>query len=252
VAALRKMLVTLLILLLSFGREGTLLSQPRSCEESRPGIVIVVGGVGGFDILALSAQHALPKAGVRHEIREFAWSHGFGKVFKDLQDSRHLVRKAEELAELIRQLRAADPERPIYLVAKSGGTGLVLLAAELVPAGSMERVILLSAAVSPRYDLRRALRACNKEIVSFYSRHDHFILNWGTRQFGTIDRVYGPSAGLLGFDVPDDLNPEDRALYSRLVQIPWNSRMIRQGHTGTHTGTSLPGFLAAEVAPWLR
>ena len=54
--------------------------------------------------------------------------------------------KAEELADYIRRLRAEDPNRPIYIVAKSGGTGLALLAAELLPANALERIVLLSAA----------------------------------------------------------------------------------------------------------
>src|SRR5437868_4895679 len=62
------------------------------------GIVFVVEGVGGFDLLGATAQHALPKAGVPHEIRDFVWTHGRGKVFKDLQDIRYLLRKAGELA----------------------------------------------------------------------------------------------------------------------------------------------------------
>ena len=96
------------------------------------------------------------------------------------------------------------------------------------------------------------VEATKGEIVSFYSPHDHFILGWGTSQFGTVDRVYGPSAGLRKFTLPKDLNEHDRAMYDRLVEVPWNPRMICEGHTGTHFGTSLPAFLAKEVAPWLK
>jgi hypothetical protein len=218
----------------------------------RPGVVFIVGGIGGWDILGLSAQWALPRAGVPHEVREFVWTHGWGQMFKDLQDTRHLLRKADLLADEIRQVKARDPDCPVYLVGKSGGTGVVLAAAEMLPSQTLERIILLSAAVSPTYDLRPALRATRREIVSFYSRYDQFILGWGTWQFGTVDRVYGPSAGLRRFQVPTDLSAEDRALYDRLVEVPWSLRMLAEGHTGTHIGTSLPAFVGKEVAPWLR
>jgi hypothetical protein len=216
------------------------------------GVVIVVGGVGGYDTLPISAQVFLPRAGVSHEIRNFVWTHGVGQLFRDLQDTEHVVRKAAELAELIRQQREREPDRPIYLVAKSGGAGLALLAAAELPGGTLRRLVLLSAAVSPTYDLRPALRATQGEVVSFYSRNDRLILEWGTSTFGTIDRHYGPSAGLTGFVVPANLSPEDQALYSRLVQRAWQPRMILEGHAGTHSGSSAPPFLAAEVAPWLR
>jgi hypothetical protein len=219
---------------------------------ARPGIIFLVDGIGGLDVLYLSAHLSLPLAGVRHEIRDFVWTHGKGQYLKDLQDIRHVLQKAEVLANEIRQAREREPERPIYLIARSAGTGLALLAAEHLPPGTLERIILLSAAVSPDYDLRAALRATRGEVVSFYSRHDQLILNWGTRQFGTVDRVYGPSAGLRGFVKPPNLAEEERALYARLVQIPWNPRMLLVGNVGTHSGTVVPGFLGKEVAPWLR
>jgi hypothetical protein len=212
----------------------------------------VVGGVGGIDIVGKASQWALPRSGVNHEVIDFVWTHGKGRIFKDLQDTRYAMQKAEELAEYLRSRKAAEPDLPIYLVGKSGGTGLVLAAAEQLAPRTLERIILLSAAVSPTYDLRPALRATRFQIVSFYSPHDQFILGWGTSQFGTIDRWYGPSAGLKGFVIPTDLNPTERALYERLVQIPWSARLIWQGHTGGHIGTSLPGFVGKEVAPWLK
>jgi pimeloyl-ACP methyl ester carboxylesterase len=220
--------------------------------EPGPGVVFVVDGVGGFELLGSSAQKALPRGGVRHEIREFVWTHGWGQIFKDLQDTPHLLRKAEELAAEVRLVKAQQPERPVYLLAKSGGTALVLAAAEQLPPQTVERIIVLSAAVSRAYDLSGAFRATKGEIVSFFSPHDQFILGWGTRRFGTADRVHGPSAGLQGFIIPSSLAEADRGCYQRLVQIPWNPAMILEGHPGNHVGTSMPAFLAKEVAPWLK
>jgi pimeloyl-ACP methyl ester carboxylesterase len=220
---------------------------------AKTGVIFTVGGVGGFDVLGQSARWAFPRAGLPHEVRDFAWTHGWGQVLKDLQDHRHLMRKANELAEQIKQLKEADGERPVCLVGKSGGTAVVLAAAEQLPADTLQRIVLLSAAVSPDYDLRPALRASAGGIVSFHSPHDRLILGWGTKEFGTADRVYGPSAGLSGFQLPPN-NPDDEDcfLYERLVQVPWNPRMIKAGHFGTHLGTSLPAFLRVEVARWLR
>lgn len=231
-----------------------LLALPLHAEpegEHLSGVVFVVEGIGGWDVMHSSVHWSLPRAGVRHEIRSFIWTHGKGQMFKDLQDLRHMLRKAHELAAEVIDYHLQYPERPIYLLGKSGGSGVVLEAAALLPAATLERIILLSAAVAPGYDLRPALRATRQEIVSFHSHHDQFILGWGTQQFGTIDRHYGRSAGLQGFVVPDELSTTDRVLYQRLVQIPWTADMIRAGHLGRHIGTSMPGFMAREVAPWL-
>jgi hypothetical protein len=228
-------------------------AQPQGAAGPAPrrGLVILVGGIGGYDSLQLSAPLVLRRAGVNHDLYNFVWTHGVGRPLRDLQDTEHVVRKAGELAALLRRQKEADPNRPLYLIAKSGGAGLALLAAGQLPPGTLERIVLLSAAVAPGYDLRPALRATRGEVVSFYSMNDQFVLHWGTCTFGTIDRRYGPAAGLSGFTVPADLSEHDRALYGRLVQLPWRPRMFLEGYAGNHAGTSAPAFLAVEVAPWL-
>ena len=221
-------------------------------EPSKRGVVFVVGGVGGWDVVGLACQKMLPQVGVQHEVRDFIWTHGWGQMFKDLQDTSHILRRADELAAEVRRVKADDPDRPVYLVGKSGGAGVVLAAAECLPAATLDRIILLSPAVSPTYDLRPALTATKGEIISFYSIYDQFILGWGTRQFGTVDRFYCPAAGLYGFVVPGRLGEADRALYQRLVQLPWRPAMIFEGNLGNHTGSSMPGFVGREVGPWLK
>jgi pimeloyl-ACP methyl ester carboxylesterase len=220
-------------------------------EPGRRGIVFVLDGIGGHDFLPFTTQFLLPRAGVPHEIKSFHWSHGFGQALKDLQDFRHLHRKADELAGLILTHKEREPDRPVYLVGNSGGTALVLLAAEKLPPQTLERIILLAAAVSPDFDLRGALRATRGGIVNYYSSLDRLVLHWGTWQFGTADRHYVASAG-CGFSRPADLTPEDQYNYDRLVQIPWEPRMMLHGHGGGHLGVHAPGFLMNEVAPWLR
>jgi pimeloyl-ACP methyl ester carboxylesterase len=218
----------------------------------RPGVVLVVEGIGGLDIFPHNVTSGLKKAGLPHEVRRFAWSHGPGKFFRDLQDTHHLLRKAKELAALIRELREQDDERPIYILAHSGGAGLTLFALEELPPGTVERCVFMASAVSPTYDLRPALRTTKQGIVSFSSTHDQLILNWGTRNFGTADRYYGPSAGLRGFVVPTNLDDEGEALYGKLVQIPWRGRMLWEGNSGGHLGGGVPPFIANEVAPFLK
>jgi pimeloyl-ACP methyl ester carboxylesterase len=226
--------------------------QPARPESSPHGIVFVVGGVGGIGVLWQATKWAMANSGIQHETRFFPWTHGHGKVLRDLQDTQHLLTKSVELADEIRLAKASNPEKPIYLIGRSGGAGLVLAAVEQLPPATVDRIILLSAAVSPSYDLRPALLATKQEIVAFYSPLDQLVLNWGTNHFGTIDRFYGPSAGLKGFVVPAGLRHADQLLYKRLVQLPWDPKMILEGNTGGHAGSSMPGFIKWEVTPWLK
>ncbi len=220
----------------------------RADEPCKPGVIFLAGGAGGADITANSLRWALKQSKNPHQLREFRWTHGKGHFLRDIQDTRNLVEKANELSGQILQYKIENPERPIYLVGKSTGTALVLMAAEKLPPGWVEKIILLSSAVSPSYDLAPALRATRTEIVSFHSTWDWFILDWCTATFGTADRYYCASAGLKGFEVPGADHP-DSELYKRLRQVAWTPRMIWQGNTGAHFGTSMPLFMLREVAP---
>ena len=227
--------------------------QPPAQPDPDPGLVIIVEGIGGIDMVGKSAKLSFKQANLPHDVHRFVWTHGTGKFLTDLQDTQHVLKKAEELARFIRDYRAKHPNRRIFIVAKSGGTGVTLFALRDLPANCVDRVILLSAAVAPTFDLRHALRATRGEIVSFHSRNDRVILSWGTSTFGTIDRHYGESAGLKGFAVPTMLSNDDQVLYRRLIQVPFTSRMLREGvSNGSHSATSLPWFISSEVVPWLR
>lgn len=257
---MRKVLMLIVCVLMLLDRPIAIWSQQRqtpvresAAREVEPGLVILVDGVGGIDMMGKSAMHSIKQSGLPHEVHHFSWSHGTGKILLDLQDTQHVLKKADELVTFINEYRAKHPNRPIYIIAKSGGTGIALFALQSLPANSIERLILLSAAVSPNFDLRSALRATRREVVSFHSHNDRFVLGWGTSKFGTIDRFYGNGAGLAGFTIPENLNEADRRLYLRLVQVPFSMRMLREGtSTGSHTSTSMPWFHNSEVIPWLR
>jgi pimeloyl-ACP methyl ester carboxylesterase len=231
---------------------GPSVSKAAKPSEAPKPIIVVVGGVGGLENLKLSLQWALHLAGLDAEVRNFEWTHGKGHIIKDLQDTRNHADKTDELVHELRRLKADAPDRPLYLVGRSGGTVLALGAAARFPPQSFERIILLSPAISPTFDLSPALRATRRELVAFCSDLDWFVLGWGTQQFGTADRYYSSSAGLKGFVPPPDATPETEELYCRLVQVHWSPSMILHGHTGGHIGPTLPTFLASDVVPWLK
>jgi pimeloyl-ACP methyl ester carboxylesterase len=241
---------TVFVLLSLVFLSGGVASSAEPASDSRPGVVFVVGGVGGVDPLQTWAQVALPLAGVTHEIRIFEWTHGKLRYLRDLQDTRYLKEKAAELAAQVLTVKRDEPQRPIFLVGHSAGAALVLEAAADLPPCTLDRLIVLSPAVSPGYDLRPALRATRGEVVSFSSPLDCFMLSLGTSFFGTVDRYYVNAAGMEGFKVPDDLDEEGRLLYSRLTQSAWTADMLPERGCW-HNSTCMPLFLARQVTPWL-
>ncbi len=225
--------------------------QADNLPHEEAGIIFVLGGIGGLDPVQFWAPLALKHAGLPHEMRVFEWTHGKCRLLRDLQDTRHICAQGARLAEEVLAIKAREPGRPVYLLGHSAGTGVILAAAERLPPATIECIVLLSAAVSPGFDLTAALRATRREVVSFHSTFDRVTLGVGTCLFGTVDRLYETSAGAEGFLVPGGLDEEGRRLYERLVQVPWTMKWFFESfYGGPHHGTCMPLFLSRRVAPW--
>lgn len=219
-------------------------------REAGGGLVVVADGIGGLDLCGTSLLRVAPAAGLPHSVSIHRWGHGVGRWHADLTRIDHHRRMSAALVETVGSFRGQHPDAPVYLIGKSGGTGIVTWALEQLPAESVERAVLLAPALSPGYDLSRALRAVRRELVVFHSPLDLVLLGAGTSLFKTIDRVRGVGAGLVGFKTPDD--PQARSLYQeKLKQIRWSPAMIRDGYLGGHLGVDTPGFLRRHVVPLL-
>ena len=227
------------------------------------GLVMVADGVGGLDLCGTGLRYVLGKLGSKFAVSVVPWGHGLGCWHADLTRPSNRDAWAGAIASAAARFREANPGLPIYLVAKSGGSGVVIRALEQMPAGTVERAILIAPAISPRYDLSAALRGVIREIVVFWSPLDVVVLGAGTCLFGTIDRIHGVSAGLVGFRgtrkgrtkpvressiVPAAGVPAGE----KLRQIRWRPSMMRTGYFGGHLGPDSPAFLKLYVAPLLR
>lgn len=222
-------------------------------EADADALVLIADGVGGFELTSLGFRHVAGRDGATFLARAVVWGHGWGHWFADLTNVADQRRGAEKLAAEVRASLAAYPNRPVFLVGKSGGTAIVVGALERLPEGSVASALLLASALSPGYDLTRALRAVRGEVVAFWSPLDVLLLGLGTLLFGTMDRRHSVGAGLVGFRFPPGLDDEGRRLYrDRLRQIRWGRAMARSGHLGGHAGTDNPAFLRRYVVPLLR
>lgn len=224
-------------------------TPPRPPGDARSGLVLMADGVGGLDLCGTGLTHAAAKAGSSHEVRVIPWGHGFGRWHRDLTNVQNHCKWAEHIASEVAAYRAAKPDAPVYIVGKSGGTGVVVRSLELMPDNAVDAVVLISSALSPDYDLTRALRAVKGQMTSFWSPLDVFVLGAGTKLFGTVDRCNRVSAGLVGFRRPKDLDEAGAAQYAKLRQVRWSPNMASTGYFGGHVGPDNPAFLRKYVLP---
>src|SRR5205823_309833 len=115
------------------------------------------------------------------------------------------------------------------------GCAVVLAAAECLPADSLDRIVLLAPAVSPCYDLRRALAGARRGADAFVSERDWLWLGVGTSVAGTPDGGRGPAAGRRGFQ-PPALAAGEEGLAWRLRQHAWHPCVEWTGNHGGHAG----------------
>ncbi|ODT99126.1 MAG: hypothetical protein ABS79_04895 [Planctomycetes bacterium SCN 63-9] len=239
------------------GRSPELDGQvPEGCS----GLVMMADGVGGLDLCGTALRYVLGSLGSKLAVSVVPWGHGFGRWHADLTRVENRDAWARAIANAAGRFREEHPNSPIFLVAKSGGSGVMIRALEYAPPDCIDRVILLAPALSPSYDLSAALRGVRREVYVFWSPLDVVILGAGTRIFGTIDRVRSVSAGLVGFRPPrkqsskvviEAASAEDQG-YLKLHQVRWKPSMMRTGYFGGHMGTDSPSFLKIYVAPLLR
>jgi hypothetical protein len=237
------------------GRPGPAVADAAGGDAPRAGgLVLVADGVGGLALCGAGLRRAIGAARLPYAVEQVPWGHGFGRWYADLTDVAHRDNQARRVAEAVRRFRAARPGQPVFLVAKSGGAGVMVKALEWLDDESVERAVLLAPALSPGYDLTWALRAVRRELIVFWSPLDLVVLGMGTRLFGTIDRVPTVAAGLVGVLVPraDDPDPERGRQYAKLRQVRWRPAMAATLHFGGHVGSDCPLFLRKYIVPLLR
>jgi pimeloyl-ACP methyl ester carboxylesterase len=225
-------------------------SPSAQCGPCR-GIVFCVPGAGDFPQVCETIREAAAEQHVPLRVETVDWSHGYGRVLADHLDTANHDCQAQRLAEEIITVRHTSPSQRIYLLAHSAGCIVALEAAERVPPGTIDSIILLAPSVSAQYDLRRALLATTGTIEVFYSERDWAALGIGTALVGTTDRTWTAAAGRVGFE-PVTRCPGDEALYTRLRQHPWDRCLSWTGNRGGHYGAYSPVFFRVYIMPLLR
>jgi pimeloyl-ACP methyl ester carboxylesterase len=222
---------------------------PPCCGCDR-GVVFTADGAGGFGTTTAALRDAVAAEGLPLCVEMVPWSHGYGRGLADQMDYDHARQEGACLAAQVLARRQACPASPVFLVAHSAGSAVVLAAAEALPPGSVDGIVLLAPSVSADYDLRPALRCTRRGIDVFTSERDVLFLGLGVGLVGTADRHWSAAAGRIGFR-PVVATPEDAALYTKLRQHPWDPCVAWTGNPGNHYGAHFPRYLRAYVLPLL-
>jgi pimeloyl-ACP methyl ester carboxylesterase len=218
--------------------------------ERASGVVYCADGSGGPGGTTAVLQEVVAHVKAPLRVEMVDWSHGRGRYMADHLHWKNIESSGERLAQQTIAFRQRYPSKRICYVGQSAGCAVVLVAAEKLPAGYVDRIVLLAASVSTRYDLRPSLRHAKEGIDNFSSRDDWFVLGLGMALSGTTDRDLAPAAGRVGFRQFAN-TPQDRAVYAKLREHPWEPSVSWTGNTGGHFGPSNPGHLQEVVIPML-
>lgn len=207
-------------------------------------IIMLLDGVGGFQFIPLLARKVIREANAPISSTWFRWQVPIpGLMLVDLMWRSRNQRSAQILADKLVALHRENPQAKIHIISYSGGTAVAVFALELLGGRvPIETLLLFAPAISPTYNLAPAIHNV-KRVYVMMSCKDTWLLGAGTRLFGTMDRKWTRSAGLVGFRLREDLSEEHREAYQRIQVIEWCEEFRRFAHRGGHTGWAQIAFL---------
>lgn len=212
---------------------------------SNQGTLFLLGGINDVLVVGHAWRRFLKASGLPHHIELICWQQGLWATltFADLWRKSHHHVTATQLARCIRATQRTRPAGPIHILAHSAGTAIAAYALErLAPEEAITSAAFVASGLSPRYDLTAALDRTTYGILSVESWLDAFFLGIGTSLLGSVDRRWGPAAGMVGF----------RTASEKLHRVRWSPSFVRQGWLGGHISIAAPGFVRGTLAPWVR
>jgi pimeloyl-ACP methyl ester carboxylesterase len=192
-----------------------------------PVAVFVLDGSGDLSVTYDSLAR-VAAGDARLTVTRVRWTQG--GVLRDLRGRGGHQDNGRRLAESILAWRQANPQGRVCLVGHSAGAAVALAAAESLPVGSVDRIVLLAPAVSRDYPLGQALRCSREGIDCYYSNRDG--VNLGVALAGSTDGRFLSVAGRAGF----------RSTEEGLRQF---------SHGGGHFACCTPDFVRTYLLPVL-
>lgn len=242
---MRRLFIVILVLA-ARAFAGAPTTQPISHDDPRP-LIFHLPGIGGHRMPDVWLTQGLLAGGIDAEIYIYDWT-GEDEGLNALTNVTRHEEQSSIIAEQIAAVVKRQPERKIILSCHSGGAGVAAWALEKLPADvQVDTWLIIAAAVSPEFDLSKALSHVRDRAYAFNSSTDT-VLGFGTRNFGTIDRQKVDSAGKDGFIIPAGA---DKTQYAKLQQFQYDRAWLRLGHSGDHVGATMRPFARKVIAPLL-
>jgi pimeloyl-ACP methyl ester carboxylesterase len=205
-------------------------------------------GIGGYRGIDRGMLRGLAEGGYQPVVRAHDWTGRDAGLAALVATQRHKDESAK-VARMILDELAAHPDSRITVTTHSAGAGIIAWALEQLPDDvQIDTLVLLSPALSPQYDLTRALAHVRGKAYVIYSPYDGPVLGIGTQMFGTVDGVKVEASGKVGFKRPPR---GDERQYAKLVQMSYSSDWIKLGNIGDHIGSMARPFAREVIAPLL-
>ena len=183
--------------------------------------------------------------GIDADLEIYDWTGTDRGMIALMQSKRH-AEQSTIVAKMIEKHVRENPNQKVMITGHSAGTGIAIWALEKLPDDvKVDDVVLMASALSPKYDLSKALRHVRGKVYAFNSALDVLILSVGTKGFGTVDRVKTDAAGRVGFEMPESADKEQ---YAKLKQVPYDPDWLRFNNPGDHIGPMMRSFSRNVVA----
>jgi hypothetical protein len=233
---------------------ATALASQDHSPSTRPAVdfsetwLLHLPGIGGARSLDRRMTIGLKDGGWNGPISIYDWTAndpGIDALISYKRNHDQAIKVEQQIEEKLKK----DPKLRIIITSHSGGTGIAVWALEALPEGmQVQSIMLLASALSPGYDLSKALRHVRGYAYVFYSKNDQVVLGAGTRLFGTIDGIKTDAAGLIGFKMPENA---DATAYEKLIQKPYDDGWIAFQNIGNHVGCMSQPFAESVLVPLL-
>lgn len=226
---------------------GALAEAPKApaAAPTKP-YVLHLPGVSGTSHIDYTLREGLKKSGFDGPFEIYDWTCN-DPGLAALRARERNEKQAQIVADMIAKQFRAHPGQPIWVTCHSGGAGPATWALEKLPADvKVQGFLMLAPALSPTYDLTKALSHVTDRAYYFFSAADDLVLGTGTKMFGTIDGQKVESAGKVGFERPKD---GDEKQYAKLLGKAYMKEWARFGNVGGHVGCMHGSFVQAIVGP---
>ena len=244
---LRRRSILPLLLFLSLAHGSFAQTQPTTAPAIEHSTYLLhLPGIGGLMNIDRLLTSGLLQGGIEADLQIYDWT-GPDRGLASMTNVKRHEEQSQIVSRMILQRHEQQPDGHIILTAHSAGTGVAVWALEKLPDEVMiDDLVLIASALSPEYDLSKALRHVRHKAYAFNSELDVIVLGTGCRTFGTVDRVKTDAAGRVGFRVPD--HPAVEGQYDKFIQYPYDPNWMQFRNNGEHIGPMMRPFAREVIA----